>query len=123
MNNSICIKDIDFQRTTPSKVRKEIAFQMLFFMVSQSGVVDRRGTIYFFTPTGAFFMEKTDYGDDFIDELFMYASKWDLINVYFCDFLVIRPDIYDDFVRELCMRNQPYFWFNTAIEVYGDKYL
>ena len=91
-------------------------------MISQSGAIDRRGTIYFFTPTGAYFMEREDYTAEFKDELFLFASEWNLVNAYFCDFLIIRPDIYDSFVRELCARNQPYFWFDTAIEVYGTKY-
>jgi hypothetical protein len=92
-------------------------------MISQSGAIDRRGRIYFFTDDGAtFFMEKEDYGEGFRDELFIFASDWNLVNAYFCDFLIFRPDIYDSFVRKLCARNTPYFWFDTAIEVYGHDY-
>lgn len=122
MNDTITISGVKFQRTTPNAVREELSTNMLFFMVSQSGALDRRGTIYFFTPNAAYFMEREDYQGGFIDELFIFASEWNLINVYFCDFLIIRPDIYDSFVRELCARNQPYFWFDTAIDVYGHKY-
>jgi len=122
MSDSISIKGVEFQRTTPNAVRKKLSSNMLFFMISQSGAIDRRGTIYFFTPNAAFFMEREDYDSGFINELFIYALDWNRVNAYFCDFLIIRPDIYDSFVRELCARNQPYFWFSTAIEVYGNKY-
>ena len=122
MENSICIKGVNFQRTTPGVVRKDISSNLLFFMISQSGALDRRGTIYFFTDGDTFFMDREDYADGFTDELFLFASEWNLVNAYFCDFLVFRPDIYDSFVRELCARNQPYFWFDTAIEVYKNKY-
>jgi len=123
MDNSITIKGVKFQRTTPNNVKKEISQNMLFFMISQSGAIDRRGTIYFFTDDGkAFFMDREDYEKQFAEELFIFAADWNLVNAYFCDFLVFRPDIYDSFVRELCARNQPYFWFDTAIEVYGNKY-
>lgn len=123
MNNSIIIKGVKFQRTTPKDVRKNIAPNMLFFMISQSGALDKRGTIYFFTPTSAYFMEKEDYDAGFTDELYIFVSEWNLVNVYFCDFLVFRPDIYDSLIRELCARNQPYFWFDTAIEVFAYEYL
>ena len=122
MSDTIYVKGVKIQRTTAADVKKHIVPKMLFFMLSQSGAIDRRGTVYFFTDSGAFFMEKEDYCDEFIDELFLFASEWNLVNAYFCDFLVIRPDIYDFLIRELCARNQPYFWFVTAIEVYGIKY-
>ena len=122
MNDSFSIHGVKFHRTTPNAVRKHHSLHMLFFMLSQSGAIDRRGTIYFFTPTSAYFMEKEDYDAGFTDELYIFVSEWNLVNAYFCDFLVFRPDIYDSFVRELCTRNLPYFWFDTAIEVYGNKY-
>ena len=122
MNDSFTVSGVKIKRTTPDYVRKNIAPKMLFFMLSQSGALDRRGTVYFFTDTSAFFMDREDYSADFIDELFIFTSEWNLVNAYFCDFLVFRPDIYDSFVRELCARNQPYFWFDTAIEVFGMKY-
>ena len=122
MVNTITIRGVKIKRTTPDAVRKVHSSNMLFFMISQSGGIDRRGTIYFFIDKNAFFMEREDYAPGFIDELFIYASEWNLVNAYFCDFLIIRPDIYDSFIRELCSRNQPYFWFDTAIEVYGNKY-
>lgn len=122
MNNSFTISGVKFQRTTPNTIRKVHSSNMLFFMISQSGAIDRRGTIYFFTPSGAYFMEREDYNDNFINELYIFASEWNMVNAYFCDFLIIRPDIYNSFVRELCTRNQPYFWFQTAIDVYKNEY-
>ncbi len=122
MENSICIKGVNFQRTTPGAVRNDISSKMLFFMISQSGALDRRGTIYFFTPTGAYFMELEDYTAEFKDELFIFTSEWNLVNAYFCDFLIIRPDVYDSFIHELCAKNIRDFWFDTAIEIYRNKY-
>ena len=80
------------------------------------------GRIYVFTSNGAFFMNKSDYGDDFINNTLIYLGDWNLINVYFCDFLIINPKIYDSFVSELCKRNINDFWFQTAMEIYKDKY-
>jgi len=122
MNNTISISGVKFQRTTPKAIRNDISSNLLFFMISQSGALDRRGTIYFFTPTGAYFMEREDYANEFKDELFLFAAEWNLINAYFCDFLIIRPDIYDSFVHELCAKNIRDFWFDTAIEIYRNKY-
>ena len=122
MNNTISISGVKFQRTTPKAIRNDISSNLLFFMISQSGALDRRGTIYFFTPTGAYFMEREDYANEFKDELFTFAAEWNLINAYFCDFLIIRPDIYDSFVHELCAKNIRDFWFDTAIEIYRNKY-
>lgn len=107
MNNSFTISGVKFHRTTPNTVRKVHSLNMLFFMISQSGSLDRRGTIYFFTPTGAYFMEREDYTAEFKDELFI---------------LIIRPDIYDSFIHELCAKTIRDFWFDTAIEVYENKY-
>ena len=122
MNNSFSVHGVKFHRTTPNAVRKVHSLNMLFFMISQSGALDRRGTIYFFTPTGAYFMEREDYTAEFKDELFIFTSEWNLVNAYFCDFLIIRPDIYDSFIHELCAKNIRDFWFDTAIEVYRNKY-
>lgn len=122
MEDSICTKGITFKRIDEKYFKNIDLSSMLFFMISQSGAIDRRGTIYFFTKTDAFFMDREDYNDGFIDKLLLSVPEWNLINAYFCDFLVINPDIYDSFARELCARNQPFFWFETAIEVYRNKY-
>ena len=122
MSNTVRIKGIDFQKINERYLKKANLSNLLFVMVSQSGAIDRRGTVYFFTLTSAFILDKGDYGDYFIDDLFLYTKDWNLINVYFCDFIIINPDIYDSFVHELCARNQPYFWFQTAIDVYKNKY-
>lgn len=122
MEKYICIKGVTFKRITEKSLKKTDITNMLFFMISQSGAIDRCGTVYFFTPTASFFMDKEDYTDGFINKILSYVSKWKMINVYFCDFLVINPKIYDSFVHELCIQNTRYFWFETAIEVYRDKY-
>ena len=122
MSNTVCINGLIFQRISKNFFKKLELSNLLFIMISQSGVVDIRGNIYFFTPTETFVLTKDDYGDDFVDELLSYVKSWNLINVYFCDFIIINPDIYDSFVRELCAKNQSYFWFQTAIDVYKDKY-
>ncbi len=123
MEKSVCVQGVVFKRITECFFEKMDLSNILFFMISQSGVFDRCGTIYFFTKTDTFFMNKQDYNDGFIDELLLSVSKWNLINVYFCDFLVINPEIYDSFVGELSARNLRYFWFETAIDVYKSKYL
>lgn len=122
MQNTICIDGVNFQKINERSFKKLDLSEILFVMISQSGVVDWRGTVYIFTPTAAFLMDKEDYNDGFLDELFLFVSEWNSVNVYFCDFVIIRPDIYDSFVRELCARNLPFFWFDTAIEVYKIKY-
>ncbi len=122
MEKSICIKGVTFKRISEKSFKKIDTSNILFFMISQSGAIDRRGTIYIFTPTAAFFMDKEDYSDGFTDEFFLSIVKWKSINVYFCDFLIIKPKIYDEFVHELCTRNLRSFWFETAIDVYKDKY-
>ena len=122
MKNSICIQGVTFKRINEKSFAKINLSNMLFFMMSQSGAIDRRGIIYLFAPTATFFMNKEDYNDGFIDKLLLSVSKWNLVNVYFCDFLIVRPDIYDSFAHELCARNIRDFWFETAIDVYKSKY-
>lgn len=122
MKNSICIQGVIFERINEKSFKKIDLSNILFFMISQSGAIDRRGIIYFFTSTATFFMDKEDYNNDFIDKLLLSMSEWNLINLYFCDFLIINPKIYYAFVHELCIRNSRYFWFETAIDVYKDKY-
>lgn len=122
MQNSVCIKGVSFKRIDENFFKEIDMSNMLFFMISQSGSIDRRGTIYFFTTTETFFMDREDYNDGFVDKLLSYVPDWFLINVYFCDFVIINPKIYDSFVRELCARNLRYYWFETAMEVYRDKY-
>ena len=122
MERSICVQGVVFKRITQCSFDKIDLSNVLFFMISQSGAIDRRGIIYFFTKTDTFFMDKQDYDDGFIDNLLLSVPEWNLINVYFCDFLVINPDIYDFLVRKLCARNQRFFWFETAIDVYKRIY-
>ena len=122
MEKTICVQGVIFKRITESSFKKLDLSNILFFIISQSGVFDRCGIIYVFTETESFFMEKQDYKDGFIDELLLMVPNWNLVNVYFCDFLVIKPAIYDSFVRELCARNLRYFWFETAIDVYDSRY-
>ena len=122
MERSICVQGVVFKRITQCSFDKIDLSNVLFFMISQSGAIDRRGIIYFFTKTDTFFMDKQDYDDGFIDNLLLSVPEWNLINVYFCDFLVINPDIYDILVRKLCARNQRFFWFETAIDVYKRIY-
>lgn len=122
MEKSICVQGIVFKRITECAFKKIGLSNILFFMISQSGAIDRCGIIYLFTKTDCFFMDKQDYSDGFIDEVLLSVSNWNLTNVYFCDFLVVNPAIYDSFVYELCARNLRYFWFDTAIDVYKEKY-
>ena len=122
MEKTICIKGVIFKRIDEKKFKKIDLSNVLFFMISQSGEFDRCGIIYVFTETECFFMEKQDYKEGFIDEILLSVPEWGLINVYFCDFLVINSAIYDSFVRELCARNLRYFWFETAIDVYDSRY-
>ena len=118
MSNTICIRGVNFQKINETNLKKIDVSNLLFIMISQSGMVDIRGNIYFFTPTAAFFWTKDDYDDDFVDALLLYVKDWNMINVYFCDFLLISPTIYDSFVRKLCARNIRDFWFETAIDIY-----
>lgn len=122
MKDSICIKGVTFKRINEDLFKEIDPKTILFFMISQSGLVDRRGTIYVFTKSAAFFMERGDYTEGFIDRLWLSVAEWDLINVYFCDLLIIDPKIYNPFARELCARNIRDFWFETATCVYRDKY-
>lgn len=122
MSNTVCIKGINFKKISENYFKKADLSNLLFVMLSQSGAIDRRGTVYLFTPTDAFVMYREDYYDGFIDNMFLLLKEWNLVNVYFCDFLIINPDIYDSFVQKLCALNQPYFWFDTAIEVYKNEY-
>ena len=123
MKDSICIKGVTFKRINEDLFKEIDPNTILFFMISQSGLVDRRGTIYIFTKSAAFFMDREDYGDGLIDRLLLSVEEWDLINVYFCDLLIIDPKIYNTFARELCARNIRDFWFETATCVYRDKYI
>ena len=122
MGKSVCIQGVNFKRINENSFKQMDVSDILFFMISQSGAVDGRGIVYFCTPTAAFYMNKNDYRIDFIDNLLLYLKDWNLINIYFCDFLIINPKIYDFLVHELCLRNSLYFWFDTAIDVYRDKY-
>ena len=122
MKDSICIKGVTFKRINEDLFKEIDPKTILFFMISQSGLVDRRGTIYVFTKSAAFFMDRGDYTEGFIDRLLLSVAEWDLINVYFCDFLIINPKVYDSFVCELRNRNIRDYWFQSAIEIYRDGY-
>jgi hypothetical protein len=41
--------------------------------------------------------------------------------MYFYDYLVINPEIYDSFMKELCAKNIRDFWFETAIDMYRNS--
>lgn len=116
----ICIKNLDFQQITESAFKQINLSDVLFFVLSQSGGIDAVGNIYFFTTNGAFFMDKNKYGTKFID--FLFSIKWRRINLYFCDFLIINPKIYDLFVCNLTEKNIRDFWFESAIEIYKERY-
>ena len=114
------IKDVYFQNITEQTFNKLDLSNLQFFMVSQSGVIDVLGNIYLFMIDGAFVIEKCD--NNFTEKLLSTFSKWEKINLYFCDFLIINPKISDSFIPELYARNIRDFWFETAVEIYRDKY-
>jgi hypothetical protein len=49
-----------------------------------------------------------------------FIKKADLSNLLFV--MMSQSGAYDSFIRELNAKNLPYFWFQTAIDVYKDKY-
>ena len=116
--NTIYIRNVCFQKITEQAFQNMNVSNLKFVIILQSDAIDTSGNIYFFTSDGAFFMEKSDYNDVFIDKLVSITSDWNMINLYFCDFLIIKPTIYDYFVQELCSRNIRDFWFETAIDIY-----
>ena len=121
MKKSVWINGVEFKSIKESSFKK-IVSDLQFFMVSQSGEIEVPGNIYFFTNTGAWFMKKEGYADDFIDKLLSKFSDWHLINLCFFDFLIINPKIYDSLIKEISAKNIRDYWFETAIGVYKDKY-
>lgn len=116
--NTICIRNLEFQKITEQQFSTIDMCDVKFFILLQSGLIDTPGNIYIFTTNGAFFLTKTK--DNFIDKFLsmMDSKNWKKINLYFCDFLVINPEIYDSFMKELCAKNIRDFWFETAIDMY-----
>lgn len=115
------IKGVYFQKIEQSVFNKLDLSKLQFCIVSQSGVIDAPGNIYLFMSDGAFVIEKN--GKRFIENLLSKYSKWKKINLYFCDYLIINPKIYDSFTTELFTKNIRDFWFETAIDIYKDKYI
>ena len=60
MKDSICIKGVTFKRFNEDLFKEIDPNIILFFMISQSDLVDRRGTIYIFTKSAAFFMDNNN---------------------------------------------------------------
>ena len=116
----ITLRNVQFQKITEQNLKDINMSNIQYFFVSQSGAIDISGNIYFFTSNGAFFMTKTDYQKKFIDKFLSKTNvqKWKKINLYFCDFLIINPKIYDFFIKELCAKNIRDFWFETAIDIF-----
>ena len=116
----ISVFNVDFKRISQSDFYKIDFSKLKFFIVSQSGGIDTPGNIYFFCDDGAFFMNKSCYGDNFINKILLKFGDWNLINLHLCDFIIIKPDIYQSFVRELCSRNIRDFWFRTTFDIYKE---
>jgi len=55
MANTICIGGVNFQKINEANLKQIDISNLLFIMISQSGMVDIRGNVYFFTSTAAFF--------------------------------------------------------------------
>ena len=119
--DTICIRDVNFQKTSEQTFKKTHISKLLFFIISQSGAIDAPGNIYFFTSDKAYFMSSNEYTNEFIDKILENTKEWNLINLYFCDYLIINPKIYNSFVKELCARNIRDYWFDSAIDIYKNK--
>ena len=118
---TVIVNNVEFTRINQKDFLNIDTHKLQFFIISQSGIIDTRGNIYFFTTNGAFFMKKNEYSKNFIDKLLSIFGDWNLINLFFCDFLIVNPDIYDFFVHELCAKNIQDFWFEKAFEIYKTK--
>lgn len=117
----ICIQNVRFRKITEKSFHKMKLSNLKFFIVSRSGVIDNIGNIYFFTSDGAFVMDKNGYSYDFIENFVSTRKQWKKINLYFCDDLIINPEIYDDFTKKLYATNIRDYWFETAIEIYKNQ--
>lgn len=122
--NTICIRNVNFKKIYQPTLDDIKILNIKYFFISASGLIDTPGNIYIFSSVGAFFMNKTGYSNNFIDRFLQISGKkhWRKINLYFCDFLFIAPEIYDSFVRELCARNIRDFWFETTIDIFKEQF-
>ena len=118
---AVIVNNVDFTRITEKDFSNIDIHKLQFFIISQSGNIDTPGNIYFFTTNGAFFMDKSGYNNNFIDKLLSKFGDWNLVNLYFCDFLIINPDIYQSFIHKLCTQNIRDFWFEKSFEIYANK--
>lgn len=121
--NTICLRNVEFQIINQKTFDTVNIEDIKYFFISASGLIDTPGNTYIFTSDGAFFMSKSGYSNDFINRFLIIFGKkqWQKLNLFFCDFLFIAPEIYDSFVRELCARNIRDFWFETMIDIFRDK--
>ena len=114
----IDIQNVRFYTVTEKTFNKIKLSNLQFFIISRSGVVDDAGNVYFFTSDGAFVMYENGYSYDFIENFVSTRKQWKKINLYFCDDLIITPDICDDFLKKLYATNIRDYWFETAIDMY-----
>ena len=123
--NTIYLRNVQFTKITKKTFDKINIPDLQFFIISRSGLIDTPGNMYFFTSTNAFFMHERKDIDNFVDTFLStkIPGLWQKINLYFCDFLFIAPEIHDSFVRELCARNIRDFWFETMIDIFKDQVL
>lgn len=124
MSDSICLRGIKFKKIREQDWRKINTQNLEFLFISSSGFISDAGYVYLFTSNGAFYIKKSVYNNSFIDKYlpFIYDDEWNVINLYFCDLLIINPEIYNSFVSELCAKNIRDFWFQTAIDIYKYKH-
>ena len=118
MNGIKSKNGVNFQKIDKESFFKQNLSNLLFFIVSRSGMIDAPGNAYFFMTDGAFFVKNCS--DSFVDEVFSRTGtrQWNKINLYLCDDLIIDSKIYKSFVHELCSRNIRDFWFETTFVVY-----
>ena len=123
MSNTVCLRNVIFHKINKQTFDTINTSDLQFFIVLRSGLIDTSGNMYFFTSDSAFFMHEhkdiCDFADSFL--LKKIPGQWKKINLYFCDDLFIREEIYDSFVHELCARNIRDFWFQTTIDIFKDK--
>ncbi len=124
MNKSISMNGVIFQKISEQDLHKISHQKLMFLFVSSSGVMADCGYVYLFSDDGAFYIKNNICFESFINKYFPFVcdNGWGWINVYFCDFLIINPKVYDSFVCELRNRNIRDYWFQSAIEIYRDGY-
>ena len=123
MSGTIYLHGLRFQKINERDLRTITAQNLEFLFVSSSGLIADSGHVYLFTSDGVFYIKKSIYNNSVIDKYlpFIYNDEWGVINLYFCDLLIINPAIYDGFVQKLCAKNIRDFWFQTAIDIYKSK--